>query len=123
MKIGFMTPIWSKNLEIISTYCSAALLSAVVTTLVAQTSQSLQPDYAAMSASLLYESVLVERAIVDGSPVNTISSSLLSPSITVASATTDVWVNGPFLSLTTALNAILLVNSVMLAFKSGMSSS
>ncbi len=34
--------------------------SAVVTTFVAQTSQSLQPDYAAMSASLLYESVLVQ---------------------------------------------------------------
>ncbi|PBK83717.1 hypothetical protein ARMGADRAFT_666672 [Armillaria gallica] len=45
----------------------AGLFSAVVTTFVVQTSQSLQPDYAAMSASLLYESVLVQRAITNGS--------------------------------------------------------
>ncbi|KAK0432581.1 hypothetical protein EV421DRAFT_1742219 [Armillaria borealis] len=37
----------------------AGLFSAVVITLVVQTSQNLQPNYAAMSASLLYESVLV----------------------------------------------------------------
>ncbi|KAK0235842.1 hypothetical protein EDD85DRAFT_1024229 [Armillaria nabsnona] len=92
----------------------AGLFSAVVTTFVGQTSQSLQPDYAAMSASLLYESVLVERAIVNGYPwpANTISSSPLHPSIAFVPTTTDVWVNGLwftslFLSLTTALVAVL----------------
>ncbi|PBK83737.1 hypothetical protein ARMGADRAFT_885586, partial [Armillaria gallica] len=90
----------------------AGLFSAVVTTFVVQTSQSLQPDYAAMSASLLYESVLVQRAIANGSSVNTISPSPLNPTIAFVPATTDVWVNGLwfvslFLSLTTALVAVL----------------
>ncbi|SJL04754.1 uncharacterized protein ARMOST_08124 [Armillaria ostoyae] len=90
----------------------SGLFSAVVTTFVAQTSQSLQPNYAAMSASLLYESVLVQRAIANGSSVNTISPSPLNPTIAFVPATTDVWVNGLwfvslFLSLTTALVAVL----------------
>ncbi|KAK0185941.1 hypothetical protein F5146DRAFT_894580, partial [Armillaria mellea] len=90
----------------------AGLFSAVVTTFVAQTSQSLQSDYAAMSASLLYESVLVQRAIANGSPVNSIAHSPLNPTIAFVPATTDVWVNGLwftslFLSLTTALVAVL----------------
>ncbi|KAK0442834.1 hypothetical protein EV421DRAFT_2081960 [Armillaria borealis] len=90
----------------------AGLFSAVVTTFVAQTYQNLQVDYAAMSASLLYESVLVQRAIANGSPVNTIAASPLNPTIAFVPATTDVWVNGLwftslFLSLTTALVAVL----------------
>ncbi|PBK64560.1 hypothetical protein ARMSODRAFT_892882, partial [Armillaria solidipes] len=90
----------------------AGLFSAVVTTFVAQTSQSLQRDYAAMSASLLYESILVQRAIANGSSVNAISPSPLNPTIAFVPATTDVWVNGLwftslFLSLTTALVAVL----------------
>ncbi len=90
----------------------AGLFSAVVTTFVVQTSQSLQPDYAAMSASLLYESVLVQRAIANGSSVDSIAPSPLNPTIAFVPATTDVWVNGLwfvslFLSLTTALVAVL----------------
>ncbi|SJL04845.1 uncharacterized protein ARMOST_08216 [Armillaria ostoyae] len=90
----------------------AGLFSAVVTTFVVQTSQSLQADYAAMSASLLYESVLVQRAIANGSPVTAIAPSPLNPTIAFVPATTDVWVNGLwftslFLSLTTALVAVL----------------
>ncbi|PBK62917.1 hypothetical protein ARMSODRAFT_1024458 [Armillaria solidipes] len=91
----------------------AGLFSAVVTTFVAQTYQNLQVDYAAMSASLLYESVLVQRAIANGSSVNSIPpSSPFNPTITFVPATTDVWVNGLwftslFLSLTTALVAVL----------------
>ncbi|KAK0458623.1 uncharacterized protein EV420DRAFT_1221617, partial [Desarmillaria tabescens] len=91
----------------------AGLFSAVVTTLVVQTSQSLQPNYAAMSASLLYESVLVQRAIANGSSVDIIAPSPLSPNIAFVPATTDVWVNGLwftslFLSLSTALFAVLI---------------
>ncbi|PBK83104.1 hypothetical protein ARMGADRAFT_873450, partial [Armillaria gallica] len=90
----------------------AGLFSAVVTTFVAQTSQSLQPDYAAMSASILYESVLVQRAIANGSSVDSITPSPLNPTISFVPAITDVWVNGLwftslFLSLTTALVAVL----------------
>ncbi|KAK0474781.1 hypothetical protein IW261DRAFT_524892 [Armillaria novae-zelandiae] len=90
----------------------AGLFSAIVTTFVAQTYQNLQPDYAAMSASLLYESVLIQRAVAIGSPVDSIAPSPLNPTIAFVPATMDVWVNGLwfislFLSLTTALVAFL----------------
>ncbi|KAK0492110.1 hypothetical protein EDD18DRAFT_521325 [Armillaria luteobubalina] len=90
----------------------AGLFSAVVTTFVAQTYQNLQVNYAAMSASLLYESVLVQRAISNGASVNSIAPSPFNPTIPFVPATTDVWVNGLwftslFLSLTTALVAVL----------------
>ncbi len=100
-------------LSFVTELCSRRVFfSAVVTTFVVQTSQSLQPDYAAMSASLLYESVLVQRAIANGSPVAAITPSPLNPTIAFVPATTDVWVNGLwftslFLSLTTALVAVL----------------
>ncbi len=65
-----------------------------------------------MAASLLYESVLVQRAIANGSPVAAITPSPLNPTIAFVPAATDVWVNGLwftslFLSLTTALVAVL----------------
>ncbi|KAK0230020.1 hypothetical protein IW262DRAFT_1243999, partial [Armillaria fumosa] len=91
----------------------AGLFSAVVTTFVVQTSQSLQADYAQVSASLLFELLLVQRAIANGSPVDTIPvSDSLNPQTTFVPTATDVWVNGLwfsslFLSLTTALVAVL----------------
>ncbi|KAK0474762.1 hypothetical protein IW261DRAFT_1610339 [Armillaria novae-zelandiae] len=90
----------------------ASLFSAVVTTFVAQTYQNLQVNYAAMSASLLYESILVQRAIANGASVNSIAPSPFNPTIPFVPATTDVWVNGLwftslFLSLTTTLVAVL----------------
>ncbi|KAK0441037.1 hypothetical protein EV421DRAFT_1959673 [Armillaria borealis] len=90
----------------------AGLFSAVVTTFVVQTSQSLQADYVQVSASLLFELLLVQRAIANGSPVNTIPVSSLNPQTAFAPTATDVWVNGLwftslFLSLTTALVAVL----------------
>ncbi len=108
----FVSP-YSRFSYIVAKICPRRVFfSAVVTTFVVQTSQSLQPDYAAMSASLLYESVLVQRAIANGSSVNTIAPSPLNPTIAFVPATTDVWVNGLwftslFLSLTTALVAVL----------------
>ncbi|PBK83163.1 hypothetical protein ARMGADRAFT_883167, partial [Armillaria gallica] len=90
----------------------AGLFSAVVTTFVAQTYQNLQADYTAMSASLLFELVLVQRAIANGATVNSTTPSSLNPSIAFVPAATDIWVNGLwftslFLSLTTALVAVL----------------
>ncbi|SJL04929.1 uncharacterized protein ARMOST_08300 [Armillaria ostoyae] len=90
----------------------AGLFSAVVTTFVAQTYQNLQANYTAMSASLLFELVLVQRAIANGSTVNSITPSPLNPSILFVPTITDVWVNGLwftslFLSLTAALVAVL----------------
>ncbi|KAK0227836.1 hypothetical protein IW262DRAFT_1264603, partial [Armillaria fumosa] len=89
------------------------LFSAIITTFVVQTLQSLQVDYAAMSASLLYESVLVQHTITNGSSVNSITTSTLNPTIAFVPATTDIWVNrlwfmSLFLSLTTALVTVLI---------------
>ncbi|PBK93088.1 hypothetical protein ARMGADRAFT_870956, partial [Armillaria gallica] len=90
----------------------AGLFSAVVTTFVVQTSQSLQADYVQVSASLLFELILVQRAIANGSPVESIPVSSLNPQTAFVPSATDVWVNGLwftslFLSLTTALVAVL----------------
>ncbi|KAK0463908.1 uncharacterized protein EV420DRAFT_1329359, partial [Desarmillaria tabescens] len=90
----------------------AGLFSAVVTTFVAQTSQSLQADYAEMSANLLFEMVNIQRAIASGASVDNVAASPLNPNITFIASTTSVWVNGLWftslaLSLTTALVSVL----------------
>ena len=71
-----------------------------------------QADYAPRSESLLFDLVLVQRAIANGSSVDAIAPFPLSPSIAFVPATTKVWVKGLwftslFLSLTTALVAAL----------------
>ncbi|KAK0226663.1 hypothetical protein IW262DRAFT_1252783, partial [Armillaria fumosa] len=90
----------------------AGLFSAVVTTFVAQTSQSLQADYAQVSAALLFEMVLIQRTIANGSSLDNVPVSSLNPYTKFTPATTDVWVNGLWftslsLSLATALVAVL----------------
>ncbi|KAK0459419.1 uncharacterized protein EV420DRAFT_1333832, partial [Desarmillaria tabescens] len=90
----------------------AGLFSAVVTTFVSQTSQSLQADYTQVSASLLFEIVLVQRALANGSSLDNVPVSSLNPYTAFTPATTDVWVNGLWftslsLSLATALVAVL----------------
>ncbi|SJL01202.1 uncharacterized protein ARMOST_04520 [Armillaria ostoyae] len=86
----------------------AGLFSAVVTTFVAQTSQSLQVDYSEVTASLLIELINVQRSASNGSLVNDVPRSDLAfrPSMS------DSWVNGLWfislsLSLTAALFAVL----------------
>ncbi|KAI5892220.1 uncharacterized protein SCHCODRAFT_02503552 [Schizophyllum commune H4-8] len=80
----------------------AGLFSAVVTTFVAQSSQALSPDYAQITASLMYELVQSQRASTTGTPPNVPMSSLSFGSGTTQ--TTDLWVNGLWLtSLTFAL--------------------
>ncbi|KAK0459337.1 uncharacterized protein EV420DRAFT_1642306 [Desarmillaria tabescens] len=90
----------------------AGLFSAVVTTFVSQTSQSLQADYTQVSASLLFEMVLIQRALANGSSLDNVPVSSLNPYTAFTPATTDVWVNGLWftslsLSLATALVAVL----------------
>ncbi len=72
----------------------AGLFSAVVTTFVSQTSQSLQADYAQVSAALLFEIVLIQRAVANGSSLDNVPVSFLNPYTAFTPATTDVWVNG-----------------------------
>ncbi len=90
----------------------AGLFSAVVTTFVAQTSQSLQADYTQVSAAMLFEMVLIQRALANGSSLDNVPVSSLNPYTGFTPATTDVWVNGLWftslsLSLATALVAVL----------------
>ncbi len=84
----------------------------MVTTFVAQTSQSLQVDNSAIAASLLFELINVQRAAGNGSSVNDVPRSGLTPFSDFHPTTSDSWVNGLWfvslsLSLTTALFAVL----------------
>ncbi|PBK99425.1 hypothetical protein ARMGADRAFT_1125161, partial [Armillaria gallica] len=61
---------WRDALDVLLVF--AGLFSAVVTTFVAQTSQSLQVNYDQMTASLLIELIDVQRSAANGSLVNDI---------------------------------------------------
>ncbi|KAL1676107.1 hypothetical protein EV122DRAFT_217023, partial [Schizophyllum commune] len=86
----------------------AGLFSAVVTTFLSQSSQSLSADYAQITANLVYELVHIQRAIAANSQVNDVPVSKLTPASTTHSKT-DLWVNGLWLiSLTLSLLAALI---------------
>ena len=85
----------------------AALFSAVVTTFLVQTSQSLQPDYGRISAALLLELVALQRSSSLGD-VPSAGVGLES----VSYSASDVWINALWsatlaLSLATVLVAAL----------------
>ncbi|KAK0214866.1 hypothetical protein IW262DRAFT_1278414, partial [Armillaria fumosa] len=97
---------WRDGLDVLLVF--AGLFSAVVTTFVAQTSQSLQVDYGQVTATLLIELIDVQRSASNGSLVNAIPRS----DLTFRPLTSDLWVNGLWfaslsLSLATALFAVL----------------
>ncbi|KAK0496592.1 hypothetical protein EDD18DRAFT_1074216, partial [Armillaria luteobubalina] len=101
---------WRDGLDVLLGF--AGLFSAVVTTFVAQTSQSLQVDNGAITASLLFELVNVQRAASNGSLVNDVPRSGLTPFSDFHPTASDSWVNGLWfvslsLSLSTALFAVL----------------
>ncbi|KAI5830927.1 hypothetical protein K523DRAFT_219712, partial [Schizophyllum commune Tattone D] len=88
----------------------AGLFSAVVTTFVAQSSQALTPDYAQITASLVYKLVLLQRAAASGN-TGQVPESLLSLD-SRTHQTSDIWVNKLWLislmfSLLTALVSVL----------------
>ncbi|KAK7440426.1 hypothetical protein VKT23_017064 [Stygiomarasmius scandens] len=89
----------------------AALFSAVVTTFVVQTSQSLLPDYGYITANQLIEQNLLLRAAGNLTAINNIPPSPVGID-SVSFTNTDVWINGLFftslsLSLATALLSVL----------------
>ncbi|KAK0448784.1 hypothetical protein EV421DRAFT_1999922 [Armillaria borealis] len=97
---------WRDGLDVLLVF--AGLFSAVVTTFVAQTSQSLQVDYGEVTTSLLIELISVQRFAANGSLVNDVPRS----DLTFRPTTSDSWVNGLWftslsLSLATALFAVL----------------
>ncbi|KAJ3886719.1 hypothetical protein GG344DRAFT_56946, partial [Lentinula edodes] len=112
-----MFEIWPERLGMDWLCCAmqAGLFSAVVTTFVVQTSQSLQPevDYTQVSASLLSELVFLLRAAASSSPLNSIpTSSLPLNAMTPTHNILDIWVNGLWvislsLSLAVALSSVL----------------
>lgn len=90
----------------------AGLFLAVVTTFVAQTYQHLQVEYAPRSESLLFDLVLVQRAITDGSLINTIRPFFPQSQYSLRAChhgrlVNGLWFTSLFLSLTTALVAVL----------------
>ncbi|KAH0583180.1 hypothetical protein H2248_011062 [Termitomyces sp. 'cryptogamus'] len=89
----------------------AALFSAVVTTFVAQTSQTLQPDSAQITAYLLYENNQLLRAAGNRTIISDVPAAPLAPG-SRTHTTIDICVNGLFftslaLSLSTALLTVL----------------
>ncbi|PBK70015.1 hypothetical protein ARMSODRAFT_122196 [Armillaria solidipes] len=114
MKAEFTTPIWSTKpgkCRRVACLCGSFLGSRhdICRPNVPELAVA---DSAAVSTSLRFELVLVQRAIANGSSVDAIAPSPLSPSIAFVPATTNVWVKGLwftslFLSMTTALVAVL----------------
>ncbi|KAK0457172.1 uncharacterized protein EV420DRAFT_1335897, partial [Desarmillaria tabescens] len=101
---------WRDGLDVLLVF--AGLFSAVVTTFVAQTSQNLRVDYGQVTASLLFELIDVQRAAANGSLVNNIPRSGLTPFSDFRPTTSDSLVNGLWFtslsfSLATALFAVL----------------
>ncbi|KAI5831930.1 hypothetical protein K523DRAFT_236395 [Schizophyllum commune Tattone D] len=89
---------------------TADLFSAVVTTFVSQSSQALNLDYVQITASLVYELVLMQRAAASGGPGEVPAFPLSAESRTHQAA--DLWVNARrpislIFALVTALIAVL----------------
>ncbi|KAJ7585117.1 hypothetical protein C8J56DRAFT_1089247, partial [Mycena floridula] len=90
----------------------AALFSGVVTTLLIQTSQAFQPDYALITTLLLAEQIQLLRAAGNISTINSVPSSFNGKQA-LAGTNTDIWINALFiaslsLSLATALLSVLI---------------
>ncbi|KAJ7586335.1 hypothetical protein C8J56DRAFT_1051710 [Mycena floridula] len=89
----------------------AALFSGVVTTLLVQTSQAFQPNYAQITTLLLIEQIQLLQAAGNTSVINAVPSLLDGKQ--AAGTTTDIWINALFiaslsLSLATALLSVLI---------------
>ncbi|KAK0440174.1 hypothetical protein EV421DRAFT_813983 [Armillaria borealis] len=101
---------WRDGLDVLLVF--AGLFSAVVTTFVVQTSQNLQVDYGQVTATLLFELIDVQRAAANGTLVNDVPRSNLTPFSDFHPTISDSLVNGLWFtslsfSLATALFAVL----------------
>ncbi|SJL16693.1 uncharacterized protein ARMOST_20222 [Armillaria ostoyae] len=101
---------WRDGLDVLLVF--AGLFSAVVTTFVVQTSQNLQVDYSQVTATLLFELIDVQRAAANGTLVNNVPRSDLTPFSDFHPTISDSLINGLWFtslsfSLATALFAVL----------------
>ncbi|SJL16726.1 uncharacterized protein ARMOST_20255 [Armillaria ostoyae] len=101
---------WRDGLDVLLVF--AGLFSAVVTTFVVQTSQNLQVDYSQVTATLLFELIDVQRAAANGSLVDDVPRSDLTPFSDFHPTIADSLVNGLWFtslsfSLATALFTVL----------------
>ncbi|PBK69495.1 hypothetical protein ARMSODRAFT_957134 [Armillaria solidipes] len=101
---------WRDGLDVLLVF--AGLFSAVVTTFVVQTSQNLQVNYGQVTATLLFELIDVQHAAANGSLVNNVPRSNLTPFSDFRPTISDSLVNGLWFtslsfSLATALFAVL----------------
>ncbi|KAK0189466.1 hypothetical protein F5146DRAFT_1001722 [Armillaria mellea] len=83
-----------KRYEELGPLARTGLFSAVVTTFVVQTSQSLQVDYGQVTATLLLELIDVQRAAANGSLVNNVPRLNLAPFSDFHPTISDSLVNG-----------------------------
>ncbi|KAK0479940.1 hypothetical protein EDD18DRAFT_1023167, partial [Armillaria luteobubalina] len=99
---GEMVEGWRDGLDVLLVF--AGLFSAIVTTFVAQTSQSLQVNYGQITTLLLIELINVQHSTSNGSLINDVPHS----DLTFCPSTSDLWVNGLWLtSLSLSLSAAL----------------
>ncbi|KAK0431285.1 hypothetical protein EV421DRAFT_1912011 [Armillaria borealis] len=101
---------WRDGLDVLLVF--AGLFSAVVTTFVVQTSQNLQVNYGQVTATLLFELIDVQHAAANGTLVNNVSRSDLTPFSDFCPTLSDSLINGLWFtslsfSLATALFAVL----------------
>ncbi|KAA1470720.1 hypothetical protein DENSPDRAFT_864781 [Dentipellis sp. KUC8613] len=105
-----MVEAWKDTIDVLLVF--AGLFSAVVTTFVVQSSQSLQPDYSQVSAMLLTELVGLQRAMANGVSPSVIPVSQQNATSGFQVAASDQWVNRLWFislafSLATALISVL----------------
>ncbi|KAA1470736.1 hypothetical protein DENSPDRAFT_849756 [Dentipellis sp. KUC8613] len=105
-----MVEAWKDTIDVLLVF--AGLFSAVVTTFVVQSSQSLQPDYSQVSAMLLTELVGLQRAMADGVSPSVVPMSQQNATSAFQVAASDQWVNRLWFislafSLATALISVL----------------
>ncbi|KAK0226804.1 hypothetical protein EDD85DRAFT_741931, partial [Armillaria nabsnona] len=91
----------------------AGLFSAVASTFITQSSDSMKPDYQEMSAKLLFDQINIQHALANGTSLDDITTSGTDPTSPFttdwhASAINGLWLTSLILSLFAALFAILL---------------
>ncbi|KAF8999546.1 hypothetical protein BDZ89DRAFT_920664, partial [Hymenopellis radicata] len=101
---------WRDGLDVLLVF--AGLFSAVVTTFVVQTAQSLQVNMSMVTASIMNEMLDTQRAFFLNEPIENIPRSAMAINSVARPSLTDRCVNGMWftslaLSLTTALLAVL----------------